>query len=67
MPADYVGVEVARSEPYRRRLEKTLRAWGRLQRQYLRETGDLPYWYNERSNVGLLAAAGWRAGGISLE
>lgn len=29
--------------------------------------GDVPYWYNERANVGVLSAAVWRAGGIALE
>lgn len=29
--------------------------------------GDVPYWYNERANVGVLAAAAWRCGRIALE
>ncbi len=28
---------------------------------------DLPYWFNERANVGVLAAAAWQAGFVSLE
>ncbi|PQJ67143.1 hypothetical protein [Photobacterium angustum] len=28
---------------------------------------DLPYWYNERANVGILAGAAWRSGMIALE
>ena len=28
---------------------------------------DVPYWYTERANVGLLAAAAWRCGYIALE
>jgi hypothetical protein len=29
--------------------------------------GDAPYWYNERANIGILAAAAWRCGRIALE
>lgn len=29
--------------------------------------GDVPYWYNERANVGVLSAAAWRAGAVALE
>ena len=29
--------------------------------------GDVPYWYNERANIGLLSAAAWRCGRIALE
>jgi hypothetical protein len=29
--------------------------------------GDVPYWYNERANIGVLAAAAWRCGRIALE
>jgi hypothetical protein len=28
---------------------------------------DVPYWYNERANIGVLAAAAWRCGRIALE
>ncbi len=28
---------------------------------------DLPYWYSERANVGILAAAAWRCGYVALE
>ncbi len=28
---------------------------------------DLPYWYNERANVGMLSAAAWQAGMVALE
>lgn len=28
---------------------------------------DVPYWYNERTNIGVLAAAAWRCGRIALE
>lgn len=28
---------------------------------------DAPYWYNERSNIGVLAGAAWRCGRIALE
>ena len=29
--------------------------------------GDVPYWYTERANSGILAGAAWRAGMIALE
>jgi hypothetical protein len=29
--------------------------------------GDVPYWYGERPQIGLLAAAVWRSGGVALE
>lgn len=29
--------------------------------------GDVPYWYNERANIGVLAGAAWRCGRIALE
>jgi len=28
---------------------------------------DAPYWYNERTNVGMLSAAAWLCGGLALE
>jgi len=29
--------------------------------------GDAPYWYNERANISILAAAAWRNGWVALE
>jgi len=29
--------------------------------------GDVPYWYNERANVSVLAGAAWRCGWVALE
>lgn len=50
-------------------LESILRSWIACIEHYIDiwQGEDLPYWYNERSNVGLLAGAAWRAGWIALE
>ena len=36
-------------------------------RYYERTDHDLPWWYTERANISLLAAAAWLCGGIALE
>ena len=43
--------------------------WQRLMKAYCRfaENEDAPYWYNERTNTGLLACAAWQAGWVALE
>jgi hypothetical protein len=49
-------------------LGSTLRTWLRLSRKYCdRVENDVPYWYNERANVSILAAAAWRKGGVAVE
>lgn len=50
-------------------LRPVLQAWIDCTQQYvaLFEGNDLPYWYNERANVGVLSAAAWKAGMVSLE
>lgn len=48
--------------------EKPLKQWLNLMKKYVSTVpADLPYFYLERSNVGLLSAAIWKAGGCSLE
>jgi hypothetical protein len=49
--------------------ERLFQAWAVLVERYCEATQgiDAPYWHRERSNVGLLAAAAWQAGLISLE
>ncbi|MBV9468897.1 MAG: hypothetical protein JOZ57_06590 [Abitibacteriaceae bacterium] len=48
--------------------ETLLEEWVLLIERYCRlAPGKAPYWYSERSNVGLLAGAAWRCGWISLE
>lgn len=49
-------------------LKPVLRRWGRLIDGYCAaHPRDVPYFYNERANVGVLAAAAWGGGGGSLE
>lgn len=50
-------------------LEPVLRTWVECVRQYVAVWGgeDLPYWYNEQSNVSVLCGAAWRAGWTALE
>ncbi len=48
--------------------EILLDEWMTVMLRYFRISGkDLPYWYNERANVGMLAAAAWRCGYVALE
>ena len=52
---------------------KLLQAWFDVMTRFILETpkskstDDLPYWYNERSNAGNLAAAAWGLNGIALQ
>mgnify|MGYP001553940431 CR=1 FL=1 len=48
---------------------KILNEWIECTKKYVDywEGDDLPYWYNERANVSVLAGAAWRAGFIALE
>lgn len=50
-------------------LRPLLTRWIDLNVRYAREWkwGDCAWWYNERTSVGLLAAAAWLTGGHSLE
>ena len=58
--------EGASLPPYLLRL---FERWGELVNRYCEATDgdDAPFWHNERANVGLLSAAAWQAGLISLE
>ena len=44
-----------------------LRAWADVCADYQRIVGDLPWYYHERAQIGFLAAAAWRLGGVALE
>lgn len=50
-------------------LRPVFQEWINCTLQYVELFGgdDLPYWYNERANVGILSAAAWKAGMVSLE
>lgn len=50
-------------------LEPILRSWIACIEHYVDvwQGDDLPYWYNERGNVSVLAGAAWRAGWLALE
>lgn len=49
--------------------QRLFEAWAVLVERYCEATQgiDAPYWHRERPNVGLLAAAAWQTGLISLE
>lgn len=50
-------------------LRPVLQAWVDGIEQYVQlfAGNDLPYWYNERANVGMLSGAAWKAGWVALE
>ena len=50
-------------------LSPVLNEWIKCVNYYvdLFNADDLPYWYNERANVGILAGAAWKAGFVALE
>ncbi len=50
-------------------LRKPLEYWIKNIDNYVKifDGDDLPYWFNERANVGVLAAAAWQADFVSLE
>ena len=50
-------------------LDPVLWKWINLNLQFAKRTEwrDCPWWYNERSSVGLLSAATWACGGLALE
>ena len=50
-------------------LKGTLKEWINMMRKYCDEVEwvDVPYYFYERTNVGLLSSAIWKAGGYSLE
>ncbi len=52
-------------EPWNQILDE----WIKIHQQYIEddEFDDCMYWYNERANVGVLAGAIWKSGGIALE
>lgn len=57
------------SDPDLEPLRPVLQAWIDSVQQYnkLFKGNDLPYWYNERANVSVLAGAAWKAGFVALE
>ena len=49
-----------------------LEAWFEVMTRFISassvsRSADIPYWYNERSNAGHLAAAAWSLGGIAIQ
>jgi hypothetical protein len=61
---------------YHIKQKKGMSHWGPLLEEWLlaierfcrvTKGNDAPYWYNERANLGTLAAAAWRCGRIALE
>lgn len=60
-----IGVKVPNAETWR----SLLFHWRAVLNCYLEweQDDDLPHWHNERAQVGFLAAAAWRMGGVALE
>lgn len=56
-------------DPYLKPLEKVLDEWIKCTLEYIEvwEGDDLPYWYNERANVSILAGAAWRSEMTAIE
>lgn len=53
---------------YKKKFEPLFEKWKELMVEYVRRCNDdLPYWHDERTNVGFLAAAVWQSGGIAIE
>jgi hypothetical protein len=51
-----------------RALRPLLETWTTLVKRYAEQVeDDIPYWYNERANVSLLAGAAWTRGALALE
>jgi len=49
-------------------LRPILKKWCSLNRLYMNNAeGDCPWWYNERTSIGVLAAAAWKSGHLALE
>jgi len=61
-------VEVGGDIPHLAEWERILRSWHDVIDEYIRQVtarlgySDVPWWFNERANVGILAGAIWRAG-----
>jgi len=64
-----MDMRVIINTPRIRPLEPVLRKWIDLNESFAREMGfrDCPWWYNERTFVGVLAAACFLTGGYALE
>lgn len=50
-----------------RRLEPLLRSFVETVETYCEQTGEPPYWFNERATVSPLSAAAWRIGWVAIE
>ncbi|MBY5533677.1 hypothetical protein HFO58_10960 [Rhizobium leguminosarum] len=57
------------SEDARHPFERLLKGWGRAVSAYIEQVGriEAPYYFNERSNVSLLAAGAWIMKGVAVE
>ncbi len=56
------------TSPRARSLGPVLDSWNTLIGKYCQtQPNDLPYWYNERATLSMVAAAAWASGGIALE
>jgi hypothetical protein len=53
----------------RKDIQRVLKEWRGAVKVWCDKLGgdDIPWWYNERSSVSILAVAIWKAGGVALE
>jgi len=61
-----VGAEIRDQDRFATWLP-VLQAWAACHVEFAQQVDDAAYWYTERSNVGILAQAAWRAGRVALE
>ena len=67
MQGDKTGIIINKTAPLQH-WAFLLEEWILLLKRYCRFMGDdAPYFYSERANIGVLAAAAWRAGWVALE
>jgi len=65
MRSDRITIERGRKIRGLTPLSPVLRRWQKVMEELLDDfkPDDVPWWYNERAWVGVLAAATWKAGG----
>lgn len=63
------GIQIKKHEHELGLLRPTIKGWGDAINQYCSSSygEDVPYYYNERANISLLAAGAWRGGAVALE
>lgn len=66
-------IAIGKDLPHQEGWRKLLESWFQVMTDFITATEqshgghDLPYWYNESSNKGFLAAAVWKMGGVTIQ